>query len=165
MPAIDDHPLRLRRLASGLTQIELARLAGVTRATIGQIEEGRVRRVNPAVLAVLADRSRQPVAVLVAEYEGWRDGQVLSSLSERGRNTLSLPPSVVAQYASFAQWRADVARNPTAFASLLRIPRSTVVKYEAGLTGMPSSLYYALINRLGLSEEYVKELRKLDGRA
>lgn len=160
MPAIDSNPVRLRRLAMGLTQIELARRAGVTRATIAQIEEGRVKRPNKKVLGILATMGGPQL--LGDEYVAWLNEDITQGISPRARNVLSLPPSFVAKYTSFGSWRNDVAGNPTAFSSLLRVPRSTVVKYEKGEIAMPSSLYYALINRLNLSEQYVEELRKLN---
>jgi transcriptional regulator with XRE-family HTH domain len=50
--------LRLRELrqALGLTQTELAARAGVRRATLSRLENGRVSAINLAVLEKLADR-------------------------------------------------------------------------------------------------------------
>lgn len=160
MPVSDDNPVRWHRLAAGLTQIELARLAGVTRATIAQIEEGRVRSVNDAVLAILAERTGMSVAVLEAEFTAWREGPP-TGFSGRALKALALAPEVVESYTSFQQWRGDIAASMTAFASLLRVPRSTVAKYEREGGPMPSSLYYALVNRLGLSEAYAHAVRGL----
>lgn len=55
--------LKVGRAERGLTQAELARLAGVTRQTIGAIENGEF--VPSALLAfVLAKRLGMPVEVL-----------------------------------------------------------------------------------------------------
>lgn len=48
-------PLRELRLSQHLTQRELARRAGVCRATIASIEAGEPRRRYPATLHVLAE--------------------------------------------------------------------------------------------------------------
>lgn len=144
----------------GLSQSELARLSGVTRATVAQIEEGRVKTPNASVIRILA-KTTTPGS-LVEEYVLWKNDEITEQLSPRARNVLLLPPSVVATYSSFPVWMKDVATNPTQFASLLKVPRSTVVKYLGGSISMPSSLEYAFANRLKLSEEYIDAVRGLD---
>jgi transcriptional regulator with XRE-family HTH domain len=51
-------PLRIRlrelRLAKGLTQVELARKAGIRQATVSGLETGRTKRVDFPVLERLA---------------------------------------------------------------------------------------------------------------
>lgn len=163
MPAADDHPIRLLRMRAGVSQSALAQAAGVTRATVAQIEEGRVKTVNRQVIASIARLARTDPSAVVDAVTVWqRKPTEKDALSLRAKNTLALPPHLVAQYRSFVQWRRDVAVTPTAFASLVKIPRTTLVKYERGEVAMPKVLYRALNTQLGLPEDYIEELRKLD---
>ena len=164
MPNYESHPLRKLRRMQGLEMKELARLAGVSRATVSQMEEGRVKRPNQKVVAVLARMSGIPSDKLVADTEAWRNASLEELLPKRGNATALLEPRLLAQfYRSFAHWRGEFADNPTNFASILRINRMTVAKYERGefVGGMPDSLFHALCNRLGLSVEYVAALEQL----
>jgi transcriptional regulator with XRE-family HTH domain len=54
MARISDHPVRLARLRSSMTQAELAKRAGVQRSAVTAIEDGRTKKPSEAVLAVLA---------------------------------------------------------------------------------------------------------------
>lgn len=164
MPNYESHPLRLLRRRLGLEMKELARLAGVSRATVSQIEEGRTKRPNRRVVEVLAARSGRSVDELFAQVDVWRDAEASELMPRRGAATLQLEPKHLSQfYKSFAHWRGEFADNPTGFASLLRINRMTVAKYERGefVGGMPDSLAFALHTRLNLSSEYVQALEGL----
>lgn len=48
MPVVDVSPLEIARRARGLSQRDLARLAGVSRETISLIERGELPRVRTA---------------------------------------------------------------------------------------------------------------------
>lgn len=158
MPNYDSHPLRLLRRRYGLEMKELARLAGVSRATVSQIEEGRTKRPNRRVVEVLAGLSGVSVDDLFARVVEWRGVAVEELLPRRALAVLALPASDVGVlYRSFSAWRSEFSDNPTHFASLLRVNRMTVAKYERGefVGGLPDSLAHALMARLGLSDEYV----------
>lgn len=161
MPVADDHPVRLIRMSANLTQMDVAKAAGVSRATVQSIEEGRTNGVNHKVLGVLEIASGLTGEVIQDRIKAWQD-ITPDDFSIRARLVLGLPVHFVEQYESFAQWRRDISPNPTAFASLLKVPRSTVLKYEAGEVAMPKPLYAALQTRFHLSQEYVEALRKLD---
>jgi transcriptional regulator with XRE-family HTH domain len=143
---------------------ELARLAGVSRATVSQIEEGRTKKPNVKVLQVLSARSGVPVVELLQRVDQWRRRPVDELLPQRAASMLSLEPALLGEfYRSFAHWRGEFSDNPTNFASVLRINRMTVAKYERGefVGGMPDSLAHALHSRLGISLEYVQALEAL----
>lgn len=164
MPNYESHPLRRLRRAHGLEMKELARLAGVSRATVSQIEEGRTKHPNVRVVEVLSARSGVSVEELLGRVEVWRAASLDELMPRRAASTLQLEPSLVAElYPSFSRWRAEFADNPTHFASILRINRMTVAKYERGgfVGGMPDSLVRALVDRLGLSLDYVMALEGL----
>jgi transcriptional regulator with XRE-family HTH domain len=143
---------------------ELARLAGVSRATVSQIEEGRTKKPNDRVIAVLARLSGEDPAALLARVLSWTGQQFEDLVPRRAMTALQLPPEALRDlYPSFAAWRAEFADNPTRFASFLRINRLTVAKYERGgfLGGMPDSLVRALVARLGVSEDYLLAIEEL----
>jgi transcriptional regulator with XRE-family HTH domain len=161
VPAAESHPVRIRRVRANLTQAELAQRANLSVGSIAALEEGRVRRVNPRLLHVLGNLTQIAPDDLQDEVDRWSNEDILSTLPQRARNTLSLPVSVVAQYTSFSQWRAELAPTPTAFASLLRVSRLSVAKLERGDVGIPKPIEHALATRLGVSPEYIEELRRL----
>lgn len=161
MPNYDSHPLRLLRRRHGLEMKELARLAGVSRATVSQIEEGRTKKPNVRVVGVLSRLSGVSVDELLERVDAWRSKESAELLPRRGLAVLNLPADALpGLYDSFGAWRGEFSDNPTHFASILRINRMTVAKYERGefVGGMPDSLAHALVARLGLSDEYVDAL-------
>lgn len=164
MAVIENHPIRQRRLRAGLTQQQLASKAGISRATVCQIEEGRTIAMNARVIRVLAKATGVTPHVVAEEYQTWRDRDITEELSPRAKNALALPPDIVTRYPSWQVWRQDIAANPTKFASVLRVPRSTVVKYEDahGHDALPKSIVTALGTRFKLSDEYIDALRNLD---
>lgn len=54
--------LRLARESAGMTQEELARISGISRATISGLESGRVTVTKTDTLVALADALKKPVA-------------------------------------------------------------------------------------------------------
>lgn len=165
MPTVDNHPIRLARLRAGLTQEQLAFDAGVNRSTICQIEEGRTKRINPNILEVLAGLLGEDAEVINARYERWRNAPGAHRLDARARNALQLPVDFLKQYKSFRHWRSDIAPSATALASMLKVNRTQLVKFEDGEIPMPKSVYSALAREFDLSEEYLNALMELDERA
>lgn len=164
MPNYETHPLRVIRRRHGLEMKELARLAGVSRATVSQIEEGRTKHPNDRVIAVLARLSGEDPKELFSRVVSWGGQRLEDLVPRRALSALQLPPeALVDLYPSFAAWRSEFADNPTRFASFLRINRLTVAKYESGgfVGGMPDSLVHALIARFGLSDAYLLAVEEL----
>jgi transcriptional regulator with XRE-family HTH domain len=164
MPNYKSHPLRVIRRRHGLEMKELARLCGVSRATISQIEEGRTKKPNAKVIEFLAKIEGVSVVSLSEAVDVWRDSALLDLLPKRAASVLLiLPEDLPKLYPSFQAWRSEFSDNPTHFASLLRINRMTVAKYERGgfVGGLPDSLARALSARLGLSGEYLSSLEEL----
>lgn len=164
MPNYKSHPLRVIRRRHGLEMKELARLCGVSRATISQIEEGRTKKPNVKVMEFLAGLDGVSVSVLEESVRDWRDAVLLELLPRRSSAVLNIAPGDLGlYYTSFKSWRSEFSDNPTHFASLLRINRMTVAKYERGgfVGGLPDSLARALSARLGLSDEYLSSLEEL----
>jgi transcriptional regulator with XRE-family HTH domain len=164
MPNYSSHPLRVIRRRRGLEMKELARLCGVSRATISQIEEGRIKKPNAKVMEFLADVEGVSVEVLGQAVGAWHDSNFFDLLPRRAASVLLIDPKDLPLfYSSFKAWRAEFSDNPTHFASLLRINRMTVAKYERGgfVGGMPDSLAHALSVRLNLSAEYLSSLEDL----
>lgn len=162
MPVVANHPVRLRRIQAGLSQQQLASLAGVTRGTVAQIEEGRTRKLNAKVAYALAERTGESVDALLVAVDTWKALDTYNELSQRALNTLALPPTVVKLYDSFQMWREDIAVNRTAFSTLMRMPRSTLVSYESGrTTEFPKPLIEALATHMRCSDDYIEAVMGL----
>jgi len=164
MPNYEQHPMRVLRRRYGLEMVELARLAGVSRATVSQIEEGRTKKPNIKVVKVLSNYSGISPNTILDKVREWQETPSEEILPPRYRGLLSLTPDAVLDlYPSFEIWRKEISETPTHFASVLRINRLTVAKYERGqfVGGMPDTLAHALITRLGISDEYLSVLETL----
>ena len=161
MARISDHPVRLARIAAGLSQSRFADLAGVQRSALTALEDGRTKRPSERVLGAAETHLGVSPEVLLAEVEAWlsQPSAPLKSVAER---LLEVPPYVLGQYyQSFGQWRKEFAGSVTAFASLLRVSPSIVRDYESGkLSRLPDGLSGRLLN-LGVSSEYLLALEGL----
>lgn len=161
-----DHPVRLWRLRCGLSQVELAGLAGVVRSAVTAVEDGRTKRPDDRILGVLAARLGVGVGELRDGVAEWVARPLVVDVKPAVAALMSVPPYVLSQYyGSFRQWRLEVASSPTAFASLLRVNPAVVSRWESGeLDRFPEVLSRKLVEafgRFGLSPEYVVELEKL----
>lgn len=167
MARISDHPVRLARLRSSMTQAELARRAGVQRSAVTAIEDGRTKKPSEAVLTVLASATGVPMEELQNTIRSWVEQSNNAEVRPAVQNLMAIPPYVLSQYYnSFAQWRKEIAPSATALASMLRLNAAIVARYEAGdyKRGMPEVLSTKLIKAFGpygLSPEYILELEKL----
>lgn len=166
MARIADHPVRLARLQLGLSQVELAGRAGVNRAAITAIEDGRTKRPDERILAVLAAGVGVPVGELSDRVASYVGQPVVVDVKPAVANLMLIPPYTLGQYyKSFRQWRLEVARTPTALASLLRVNPAVISRYESGLlSSFPELLSRRLLEAFGpfgMTAEYVVELEKL----
>jgi transcriptional regulator with XRE-family HTH domain len=69
---INPHALRVIRQRSGLSESELARVAGLSQPHLSNIETGR-RKASPAVIRALADALRVPLLSLLADPDSAAD--------------------------------------------------------------------------------------------
>ena len=82
------------------------------------------------------------------------------------QNLMVIPPYTLSQYyKTFKQWRLEIAKTPTALASMLRVNPAVISRYESGqLSAFPDILSRKLIEAFkpyGITAEYVVELEKL----
>lgn len=165
-PRASDHPLRLARLRRGVSVSALAERAEVNRTTLDAIEEGRTRKPSPETLAAIERALDLPETFLASSIAQWHARQAGSQqrLSLRARAMLGLKPNQLQQYKSFQAWRRELADSPTAFASLVGVPRATVADYERGNRerGFPPTLSSAIMRAFDVSDEYVLALEMLD---
>ena len=56
MARINNHPVRLARLQLGISQVELAKKAGVNRAAVTAIEDGRTKNPSDTILLPVVAR-------------------------------------------------------------------------------------------------------------
>lgn len=166
MARIPNHPIRLARLEAGLSQIQLAKLANVNRAAITAIEDGRTKRPSDAILAPLAVRLGISTDELLERCDHFVTAPLDVKIPPAVENLLIIPPYTLNQYyKTFRQWRREVAKTPTALASMLRINPAVVSRYEAGrLSGFPELLSRQLLEAFkpyGMTPEYMVELEKL----
>lgn len=169
MPAIENHPLRIARLAAGLTAQKLADELEISRGTVTAIEEGRIRKVRPGYVEYLARVNNTDPGVLRGYYEGWvaryeRDRAAMSAdrLSPRARAVLQLSPDLVRRYPSFGAWRREFSKSTAGFASMIMASTTSLARYERGeVDALPKSLVKAFTRTLGMSPEYLEAVMEL----
>lgn len=166
MARIPNHPIRLARIQAGLSQVELARAAGVNRAAITAIEDGRTKRPDDRILGTLAARMDIPAAELAQQVEAFLTQPLSVAVPPAVENLMLIPPYTLSQYyKTFRDWRREIAKTPTALASMLRVNPAVISRYEAGkLSGFPELLSRQLLEAFkpyGMTPEYIVELEKL----
>lgn len=163
MARIADHPLRIARLKAGLSQLELAKRAGVQRSAVSAIEDGRTRKPTERLIATLANNLSMDSAELESEIQAWLDKPLAPVLKSSAELLMLIPPYTLPQYySSFAQWRSEIAPTQTAFASMLRINPAIIRDYENGkLQRMPDGLSAKLMEAFRIDSEYLVALEGL----
>jgi len=166
MARIADHPVRLARLQLGISQIELAKRAGVNRAAVTAIEDGRTKNPSEAILTPLALGLGGSVEELRDRCVNFAKQPLEIDAPPAVANLMLIPPYTLGQYyKSFKQWRREIAKTPTALASMLRVNPAVISRYEAGqLSAFPEILSRKLVEAFksyGMTPEYVVELEKL----
>lgn len=166
MARISNHPIRLARLQLGLSQVELAKRAGVNRAAVTAIEDGRTKTPSDAILEPLANGLGITIEELKEQSLAFARAPLEVEAPPAVANLMLIPPYTLGQYyKSFKQWRIDVAKTPTALASMLRVNPAVVARYEAGeMSAFPEILSRKLLEAFkpyGMSVDYVVELEKL----
>lgn len=169
MPAIENHPLRIARLAAGLTTQKLADELGISRGTVTAIEEGRIRKVRPGYIEHLARANNSSPEVLGRYFASWkeryeRDRAAVGPdrLSPRARAVLQLHPDLVRRYPSFSAWRREFSKSTAGFASAIMASTTSLARYERGeVDALPKSLVRAFTRTLGMSPEYLEAVMEL----
>lgn len=166
MARIADHPLRLARLQLGLSQVALANRAGVNRAAITAIEDGRTKNPSQKIIDVIATGLGINEDELIQQIQDYITKPVTVAAPPAVANLMVIPPYTLNQYyKTFKQWRLEIAKTPTALASMLRVNPAVISRYEAGqLSAFPDILSRKLIEAFkpyGITPEYVVELEKL----
>lgn len=163
MARIVDHPVRVLRLEAGLTQLKLAELAGVVRAAVSAVEDGRTAMPVDAILEVLAAGTGRTVGEVRGLIESWNAKPLTLSLKPSVQSLLLIPPYLLGQYySSFAEWRREFASTVTGFASLFRLNPKIVRDFEEGrLERLPDSLGSRLVQGLGVGGDYLVALEGL----
>jgi transcriptional regulator with XRE-family HTH domain len=163
---INNHPVRLARLQLGLSQVELANKAGVNRAAVTAIEDGRTKVPSDTILAPLASGLGIAVDELKAQCREFATAPIAIDAPPAVQNLMIIPPYTLSQYyKSFKQWRSEIAKTPTALASMLRVNPAVVSRYESGeMKAFPELLSRRLLEAFkpyGMSADYIVELEKL----
>lgn len=166
MARIADHPVRLARLQLGLSQVALANRAGVNRAAITAIEDGRTKKPAEQIVTVLSSGLGIESAELFEKIENFVSAPLVVSPPPAVANLMLIPPYTLSQYyKNFKQWRLEIAKTPTALASMLRVNPAVISRYESGkLSVFPEILSRKLVEAFipyGITPEYVVELEKL----
>lgn len=166
MARIPDHPVRLARLQLRLSQNQLADRAGVNRAAVTAIEDGRTKKPSTQILTVLANGLDVPIEDLQKQVDDYMNQPISVQAKPAVQNLMLIPPYTLSQYyKSFREWRTEIAKTPTALASMLHMNPAIISRYEDGLLqNFPETLSKKLIEafgQYGLTAEYVVELEKL----
>ena len=77
MARISDHPMRIARLHANLSQNELAKRAGVNRAAISAIEDGRTKMPTDNLIGTIAPLVGMDESMLKKEIKDWLNKPVL----------------------------------------------------------------------------------------
>lgn len=163
---INNHPVRLARLQLGISQIELANRAGVNRAAVTAIEDGRTKNPSDAILAPLAAGLGIDIDTLREECVQFASAPLEIDAPPAVANLMIIPPYTLSQYyPNFRAWRREIAKTPTALASMLRVNPAVVSRYESGeMQAFPEILSRKLLEAFkpyGMTADYVIELEKL----
>lgn len=163
---INNHPVRLARLQLGISQVELAKKAGVNRAAVTAIEDGRTKNPSDTILLPLASGLGIAIEDLRAECKQFASAPIEIQAPPAVQNLMIIPPYTLSQYyKSFKQWRSEIAKTPTALASMLRVNPAVVARYESGeMQAFPEILSRKLLEAFkpyGMSADYIIELEKL----
>lgn len=163
---INNHPVRLARLQLGISQVELAKRAGVNRAAVTAIEDGRTKVPSDAILAPLALGLGTEVSILKENCKKFIESPLEIDVPPAVANLMIIPPYTLGQYyPNFKAWRKEIAKTPTALASMLRVNPAVVSRYEDGkMQSFPEALSRKLLEAFkdhGMTPEYVIELEKL----
>ncbi len=163
MPFYDDHPVRDLMARVSMKRADLAQAAGVTYGAVDKLMMGMTKSVHPDIAKVLSTRTGiapKRIHEMVAERN---DKPLLDKVPARSRAMLALGPDDVAKfYTSFVGWCDEFAENPTQMASILRVPRATLVEYQEGRRKVfPPSLAVALGVEFRLGRLYVEALTAL----
>lgn len=171
MPRFPDHPLVAARERAGLTQSELARRAGVSRATVAKIEGAVTRQLDDDTAQALEhvlrhslDPSLQIEGLQIRIDRWFQNLRPRDHITPAAQSILHLTPAGLEErFDTFKQWRAAIAPSTEFFAALIGVHRRTVEDYERGVRvhGMSSTLAHGLL-QLGISEEYLAVLRRLE---
>lgn len=160
-----DNPVRISRLASRLSQKELATQAGIARMTLVAIEEGSTRSPDHDTLNSIARVLGDDTDALRRSLNAWQDDQPQSTfpLDVVGQALHGTGPRFTGGPArSFRQWRIRMEPSATRFATLLGVARATLTGYESGkrVHGMPDTLQAGLL-AAGIPISVLRELTKL----
>jgi putative transcriptional regulator len=163
---INNHPVRLARLQLGISQVELAKKAGVNRAAVTAIEDGRTKNPSDTILLPLAVGLGITIEDLRIQCKEFASAPIEIEAPPAVQNLMIIPPYTLSQYyKSFKQWRSEIAKTPTALASMLRVNPAVVSRYESGeMQAFPEVLSRKLLEAFkpyGMSAEYIVELEKL----
>lgn len=166
MARINNHPIRLARLQLGISQVELAKRAGVNRAAVTAIEDGRTKTPSDAILTPLALGLGTTIEELRQKCTEFASAPLEVKVPPAVANLMIIPPYTLSQYyPNFKSWRREIAKTPTALASMLRVNPAVVSRYEDGkMQGFPEALSRKLLEAFqphGMTAEYVVELEKL----
>lgn len=163
---INNHPVRLARLQLGISQVELAKKAGVNRAAVTAIEDGRTKNPSDTILLPLAAGLGITIEDLRIQCKEFASAPIEIEAPPAVQNLMIIPPYTLSQYyKSFKQWRSEIAKTPTALASMLRVNPAVVSRYESGeMQAFPEVLSRKLLEAFkpyGMSADYIVELEKL----
>lgn len=161
---MNENPLKMRRLAAGRTQDQLANEAGVTHDNVVRNEQGLFNNPSPKVLWTLVRISGDSIEQIIKEYTAWiaakRREEPLRSIVKR--HISFQRPEVLTEH-PFLLWRRAVTPGISriAFCQMLCIHPATLLKYEKGdQRPMPSQIYLAL-KEAGMEISRINELAEL----
>lgn len=140
--------VRAYRKASGLSQQELADLAGMSRATLNYLESGRDIEIGAGRLLALLDLLAVPVAVPSGVDRSADDRQVDQALRAGGAKIKSTRRALEESLATGTVPHGSVELVRTGLSALGLADRTALVRQVSAVSGQPAKSVWRNVNAI-----------------
>lgn len=154
------NPIKEARLRRGISQRELAGLAGMSAQAVMRYEQGLYENLSDKLATATAELDSQPVGEVIRDYALYRD------FVQREASLAVVPPAELRHGEHpFTTFERNLMRSKgkrpsrISFCILLAIHPATVAEYDMGkVKHMPALIERALINA-GMHNEDIETLK------
>lgn len=126
------NPITAARLDAGMSMNALAKKLGLSREYMSRAEQGTYVRLNPKLIAWVAESANIPVRSVIDRYANFQNATRITTKEEINPRILERGESDWPGYMLFTRWREDYWSSATSFSIALCIHPETVKSYEDG---------------------------------